>query len=84
MVLASFTYLVLLTRKIEEKERYSRIGNKFFTLVQKYGELATVTDEYYALRDRVEQKCFREILGTVYEVDIVIRFRVLYIRSGTE
>jgi len=61
-LVTTFVYLVLLTKKIEDDERYSHVGNVFFALIQKYGELVTVTDEYFKLRDKVEEKCFKEIL----------------------
>jgi len=61
-LVTTFIYLVLLTKKIEDDERNSHVGNIFFSLIQKYGELVTVTDEYYKLRDKVEHKCFKEIL----------------------
>ena len=68
-LVTTFIYLVLLTKKIEDDERNSHVGNIFFSLIQKYGELVTVTDEYYKLRDKVEHKCFKEILGLTFTVN---------------
>ena len=67
-IIANFVYLTLLTKKIEDHERYSPVGNIFFSLIQKYGQLVTVTDEYYKLRDKIERKCFKEIIGNLMTV----------------
>jgi len=61
-IFTTFVYLTLLTKKIEDYEKFTPVGNIFFSLIQKYGQLVTVTDEYYKLRDKIERKCFKEII----------------------